>query len=318
MPTALVCASHSPLLYCYDKAPQDWDKIQSGFETARRFVESFDPELVVIFGADHFNGFFLNNMPAFCIGLSARAAADIGGFSGKLNVPEETAIECINYLREHDIDSAVSYQMIVDHAFSQTLNNMTGALDACPTIPVFINAITKPFVPFRRTRLLGEAVGNFLRKKNQRVLLLASGGMSHHPTRYYPAFGEGDENISAWQLSGGQLQQSLSSEQWLDRLDSMHHEGASMITRGERTAKDMRLNPESDQRFLDVLLSGNLTLFDRWNQDELVEDGGIGSMELQTWIAATSAHLACGGTNPKLDVYSVAPELGIACGIVHA
>lgn len=292
--------------------------IQAGFQKARAFAESFDPELVVIFGADHFNGFFLNNMPAFCIGLSAHATADIGGFSGKLDVPEDIAMNCIDYLRRHDIDSSVSYQMTVDHAFSQTLKNMAGGLDACPTIPVFINAITKPFVPFRRTRLLGEAIGNFLSAQNKRVLFLASGGMSHHPTRYYPAFGEGDEEISAWQLSGGKLQQSLTSEQWLDRLESMHHEGAVMITRGERTAKDMCLNEESDQRFLEVLLSGNLALFDQWDQDELVAQGGIGSMELQTWIAATSAHLACNGTNPELDVYTVAPELGIACGVVHA
>ena len=318
MPSALICASHSPLLYCYDKAPQEWDRIQAGFQQARAFVEAFEPELVIIFGADHFNGFFLNNMPAFCIGLSAQATADIGGFSGTLNVPEGTALDCIDYLRRHDIDAAVSYQMTIDHAFSQTLNNMTGALDACPTIPVFINAITKPFVPFRRTRLLGETIGNFVSSQNKRVLFLASGGMSHHPTRYYPGFGEGDEDISAWQLSGGKLQESLTPEQWLHRLDVMHHEGASMITRGERTAKDMRLNAESDQRFLDVLFSGNLASFDQWDQDELVAQGGIGSMELQTWIAATSAHLACGGSIPELDVYSVAPELGIACGVVHA
>jgi 2,3-dihydroxyphenylpropionate 1,2-dioxygenase len=318
MQTALICASHSPLLYCYDKAPVEWDAIQTAYANARTFAEEFDPELVVIFGADHFNGFFLNLMPAFCIGLSAQATDDIGGFSGTLDVPEDMAMDCINYLRTHDIDTASSYQMTVDHAFSQTLNNMTGALDACPTIPVFINAITRPFVPFRRTRLLGETVGNFARLQNKRVLFLASGGMSHHPTRYYPAFGEGDESVSAWQLSGGKLQQSLTSDQWLDRLDSMHHEGAAMITRGERTAADMRLNADSDQRFLDVLLSGNLALFDQWDQEELVEHGGIGSMELQTWIAATSAHLACGGSKPTLDVYSVAPEIGIACGIVHA
>lgn len=91
-----------------------------------------------------------------------------------------------------------------------------------------------------------------------------------------------------------------------------------MITRGERTAVDMRLNEASDRRFLDVLLESNLSEYLNWDQDLLVQAGGIGSMELQTWIAATAAHLACGGTRPSLDVYSVAPEIGIACGIVHA
>ena len=318
MNSALVCASHSPLLYCYDKAPADWDAICEGFARAKAFVDEFAPDLVIVFGADHFNGFFLNLMPAFCVGLAAEATGDIGGFSGRLDVPADTAMDCINHLRRHDIDAAVSYQMTIDHAFSQTLHKIVGGVASCPTIPVFINAITRPFVPFRRTRLLGEQIGKFASMTGKKVLFLASGGMSHHPTRYYPAYGSGDQGVTAWQLSGGKLPDSLTHPQWLERLESMHHEGAAMITRGERTAADMRLNASSDQRFLDVLLSGDLQQFDQWDPDTLVAEGGIGSMELQTWIAATSAHLACAGGKPQLDVYSVAPEIGIACGIVHA
>lgn len=318
MSSALVCASHSPLLYCFDKAPEDWEAIQRGFKEARSFVEKFDPELVFVFGSDHFNGFFLNLMPSFCVGFSAEATADIGGFSGPLDVPADIALAAVEHLQSDGIDPAVSYQMTVDHAFSQTIELMTGSLDAIPIVPIFINCITKPFVPFQRTRLLGESVGRFAKSLNKRVLFLASGGMSHHPRRYYPVFGEADESVSAWQLSGGRLKQSMSSQQWLDRLESMHIEGAKMITRGERTAADMRLNKESDDRFLDVLLAGRFKEFDSWNQDELVEQGGIGSMELQAWIAAAAAHKEHGGSNPSLDLYSVAPEIGIACGIVHS
>jgi len=318
MPTALVCSSHSPLLYCFDKAPAEWDVIQAGFQSSRKFVEDYDPELVFIFGCDHFNGFFLNNMPAFCIGLAANAAADIGGFTGKVDVPQDIAVAAVEHLRSNGLDPAVSYQMIIDHGFSQTLQLMTGGLDAIPTVPIFINCITKPFVPFSRTMLLGEKLGQFANSLDKRVLFLASGGMSHHPTRYYPPFGEGETQVMAWQLSGGKDPLSMTSEQWLERLDTMHHEGASMITRGERTALDMRLNEVSDRRFLDVLLESNLSEYLNWDQDLLVQAGGIGSMELQTWIAATAAHLACGGARPSLDVYSVAPEIGIACGIVHA
>ena len=97
----------------------------------------------------------------------------------------------------------------------------------------------------------------------------------------------------------------------------MHHEGAEMIVKGERTAADMRLNEKSDKRFLKILSDFDLNKFDEWNQNELVREAGIGSMELQTWIAAASAHKAAGGKNPVLDFYSVAPEIGIAAGVVH-
>ena len=146
-------------------------------------------------------------------------------------------------------------------------------LTARPVIPVFINCITKPFVPFRRTRLLGQAIGRFALTLNRRVLFLASGGMSHHPTRYYPEHGAGEPAVEAWKLSGGDDPGSLTPAQWLDRLEVMHHEGAGMIARGERTAKDMRLNAQSDRRFLGLLTQNRLEEYDDWDQDQLVETG---------------------------------------------
>ena len=89
-----------------------------------------------------------------------------------------------------------------------------------------------------------------------------------------------------------------------------------MIADGERNAGDMRLNPESDRRFLDLMVANNLQAFDEWDQHELVKKAGIGSMELHTWIAA-AAHKAAGGETPVEDFYSVAVEIGIAAGIVH-
>ena len=318
MTTSLVCASHSPLLYCYAREPADWDGLQQAFADRANAISEFDPELVFAFGSDHFNGFFLKTMPAFCVGLSAAATGDIGGFAGPVNVPEKTAVDCVEYLREHDVDSSVSYRMTIDHAFSQTINIMLGSLTARPVIPVFINCITTPFVPFRRTRMLGEAIGRFALTLDKRVLFLASGGMSHHPTRYYPEHGAGEEDIEAWKLSGGDDPGSLTPAQWLERLDVMHREGAEMIARGERTAADMRLNAESDQRFLDLFTRNRLEEYDDWDQYELVEQGGIGSMELHTWIAAAAAHRSAGGNMPVRDFYTLAPELGIAAGIVHA
>lgn len=318
MTTSLVCASHSPLLYCHAREPEDWEGLQQAFAARAQAVAEFDPELVIAFGSDHFNGFFLKTMPAFCIGLSAEAAGDIGGFAGPVNVPEGTAAACVERLRANDVDAAVSYRMTLDHAFSQTITIVLGSLVARPVIPIFINCITKPFVPFRRTRLLGEAIGRFALTLNRKVLFLASGGMSHHPTRYYPEHGAGEPEVEAWKLSGGDDPGSLTPAQWLDRLEVMHHEGAEMIARGERTAKDMRLNAQSDRRFLGLLTQNRLEEYDDWDQDQLVATGGIGSMELHTWIAATAAHRAAGGSIPVQDFYSVMPELGIAAGIVHA
>lgn len=316
--TTVICASHSPLLYCYAKEPADWAAIQAAYSERREQVEAFDPELVFAFGADHFHGFFMNLMPAFCIGSKAQAVGDVGGFAGELDVPAELAEAAVNYLRSEDVDPAMSADMTVDHGFSQTISVMTGSLGARPVIPVFINCMAQPYVPFRRSRLMGAALGRFAATTGKRVLFLASGGMSHHPRRYYPELGDGPDEVTQWQLSGGKNERSLSPGQWLDRLLSMHHEGAEMIVRGERTPKDMFLNEESDRRFLDLLTSGELERFDDWRPEDLIREGGIGSMELHTWIAASAAHLAAGGESVRLDYYSIAPEIGISVGIAHA
>ena len=318
MKTRLICASHSPLMYCYKKEPAQWRELQSAFKEQVEAINKFDPELVIAFGSDHFNGFFLRLMPAFCVGLQAEAVGDIGGFPGVLDVPRKFAEDLAIELRRDNLDPAVSYQMKVDHAFSQTIHLMLGGIAQKPLIPIFINCINKPFVPFQRSRLLGEAVGRYAQRTGKRVLFLASGGLSHHPTRYYPAWGEAEKALAAWQLSGGDDPDSLTREQWEQRLFDMHVEGAEMIARGERTAEQMCLNAEADQRFLDVLKSGKFAEFDHWDQDQMVSEAGIGSMELHTWIAASAAHLACGGRAPEVKHYSVALEIGIAAGVVCA
>lgn len=318
MSSSLICASHSPLLYCFKKEPEQWETLQRTFKERSEAIKLFNPELVIAFGSDHFNGFFMKNMPRFCVGIQAEAAGDIGGFPGPLDVPADAATLLFKHLCSKGFDPAMSHRMTVDHAFSQTIHIMLGGLMARPVIPVFINCINKPFVPFKRSRLLGETIGRYISGLNKRVLLLASGGMSHHPTRYYPPLGDKDDPVTAWQISGGDDPVSLTKQQWLERLDTMHHEGAEMIARGERTAAQMHLNAEADQRFLEVMSANDLEAFDSWDQDKLVDEAGIGAMELHTWIAAAAAHKAAGGNPPVVSFYSVTPEIGIATGIVYA
>jgi 2,3-dihydroxyphenylpropionate 1,2-dioxygenase len=199
--TALVCASHSPLLHCYDKAPKDIDQLQSAFQQTAQDIKDFDPEIVFAFGSNHFNGFFLKMMRAFCVDLATSATADIGGYPSDLLVPKD-ALQCVEFLRNHDVDTAVSYDMTIDHAFSQIISEMLCGLDRVPVILIFINCITTPFVPFRRTRILGETLGAFAETLGKHVLFLGPGGISRHPTRYYPALGEGEGELQAWQISG--------------------------------------------------------------------------------------------------------------------
>ena len=89
MAVQLICCSHSPLM------TTDMEETEKNLH-AQFFRElnscvgrapRFKPDLVVVFGPDHFNGFFYELMPAFCIGTSAESSKDWHLESGPLRVP---------------------------------------------------------------------------------------------------------------------------------------------------------------------------------------------------------------------------------------
>ncbi|MCY4547469.1 MAG: hypothetical protein OXC28_03800 [Defluviicoccus sp.] len=314
----LVCTSHSPILYLRPRKPACEDEIFRVLAERREAVRAFDPEIVFVFGADHYAGFHLNAMPSFCIGRGDAAAVDdVGGFPGPLDVDREAGLGLLEFLRREGFDPAQSLRMTVDHGFSQTMKNVLGALDAYACVPVFISAMTTPFLPFRRSRELGAAVGRYAAVLERRVLFLASGGLSHHPARYYPPIGEGSPEVEAWQMAGS-AGGSFTDEAWFRTLFDMHVEGARMLADGRRGRADVRLNPEVDRAFLDILSSGDLAPLDAWDVGALFETAGIGFTEVHGWIAAVAANLACGGNPPAVDFYLDALEYAIGYGIVHA
>ena len=76
--------------------------------SGRDFVAAYDPELVVIFSPDHYNGFFYQTMPPFCIGTAAQGVGDYGTHAGPLNVPRDVATDCARAVLESGVDVAIS------------------------------------------------------------------------------------------------------------------------------------------------------------------------------------------------------------------
>ena len=62
MSVALLTCSHSPLLEHADLEPRVASELDTEFAHARQFVQDYDPDLVVNFGPDHYNGFFYTRL----------------------------------------------------------------------------------------------------------------------------------------------------------------------------------------------------------------------------------------------------------------
>ena len=92
MTLALVAMSHSPLLELSQPPAELAADVETAFDAARKFIAEYDPELVVVFGPDHYNGFFYELMPQFCIGLAATSIGDFGSAAGPLDVPRDIAV----------------------------------------------------------------------------------------------------------------------------------------------------------------------------------------------------------------------------------
>ena len=181
MTAAAVGLSHSPLIGKNDPAPEVLARVGEAVDNVRAFVRQFDPELVVLYAPDHYNGFFYKQMPPFCLAAEAHSVGDFSAGAGPLLVDTVAAKALAQGVRDRGVDLTISARMTVDHGFVQPLEVLFGGIDRVPVVPVFVNGVATPLGPVGRIRALGTAIGQASSELGKRVLFLASGGLSHDP-----------------------------------------------------------------------------------------------------------------------------------------
>jgi 2,3-dihydroxyphenylpropionate 1,2-dioxygenase len=82
MTAAAIGLSHSPLIGKNDPEPEVLRRVDQAVAGARAFIQDFEPELVVLYAPDHYNGFFYREMPPFCLATEAHAVGDFGSGAG--------------------------------------------------------------------------------------------------------------------------------------------------------------------------------------------------------------------------------------------
>ncbi|MCX2931638.1 3-carboxyethylcatechol 2,3-dioxygenase [Mycobacterium sp. CVI_P3] len=300
MALALCCMSHSPLLTLPGPSAELLEDVESALVTARDFVREYDPELVVIFSPDHYNGFFYKLMPPFCIGTAATGVGDYGTQSGPLDVPAELATELAEHVLNSGVDVAISAGMDVDHGTVQPLERLFGDAAAVPVIPIFINSVATPLGPLHRSRALGNAVGTFLAGLDSRVLVLGSGGLSHDPP--IPTLKTAPPAALERIVQG----RPMTPEQRQARQDQVV---AAAREFAAGSGPSQPLNADWDRSFLDLMDSGRFGELDNWTNAWIASEAGNSAHEVRTWVAAFAA-LAAQGPYRTIDhYYRAAPEL---------
>ena len=303
------CASHTPLMSFTDPGNGVAEEVRAALRRLGERIAAFDPQLVFQFSPDHYNGFFYDLMPPFCVGIQASAVGDWQTHAGPLKVPEEIALRAHAAASEAGIDLALSYRMMVDHGFTQFWQTTVGAADRYPIVPIFINCAAAPLPRFARVRALGEAIGRYAAGLGKRVLFVGSGGLSHDPP--LPQIATADPDRREFLIAGRNPGPQARAARQARIL-----EAGRASARGEGPCQP--LNPEWDARVLELFARGDLAAFDRFRDEEVRREGGCGAPEIRAWQAAFAALSSAGSYEAKVELYRAVPEWIVGMAVMHA
>lgn len=161
------------------------DEFYARLDQQRQDIEASGAEALIVMAAEHFANFFMNNMPAFCIGIGEK-------YSGPIEDPEWLRIDRtevpgaaglgVRLAREimQTVDIAYAEEWKFDHGIMVPLSFLTPNYDL-PIIPVNINCQGPPLTPLHRAWAFGEAIRRACDAVPEKIAVVGTGGISHWP-----------------------------------------------------------------------------------------------------------------------------------------
>jgi 2,3-dihydroxyphenylpropionate 1,2-dioxygenase len=310
MQRAFLGMSHTPLMGLNPVAPAVERELQGAIGAARELALAFAPELVLLVAPDHYNGFFNELMPPFCVGTHAQSVGDYLSPAGELNVDAEAAVALATQLMDADFDIAVSRRMRVDHGFAQALQLLWGGLDTPPVLPIFLNAVAQPGIPrVRRCRALGEAIGRFLDELPRRTLLIGSGGLSHEPP--VPTLAHPDAAVRERITVRAEPTAA-------EREAKTRRVMAAGVALASGSSAMKPINPAWDRRWMDALAAGGAALdaLNGLSESDIEREAGLSAHESKSWLVARCALPTDRPLPSRLRHYQAIPEYIAGYGLM--
>ena len=161
------------------------DAFHAAFYKMGEQMRATKPDALIIIAAEHFANFFMNNMPAFAMGMADHYEGPIEdqkwlGIEKRKIPGDATLAQKIISLVMQDCDLAYAEEWRFDHGIMVPLNFLTPAYDL-PIIPANINCQGPPLTPLKRAWAFGEALRRACDAVPQRIAIVGTGGISHWP-----------------------------------------------------------------------------------------------------------------------------------------
>jgi 2,3-dihydroxyphenylpropionate 1,2-dioxygenase len=178
---AFACA-HTPQLIA---RPETEDRelvlrVHAAFARVRRRLAMLQPDAIAVVAGDHVEAFFLDAVPARAVYAGTEAAGRFGPYDYRFPIHEPLARAVVEQGIELGFDLLYTQHARLDYAFFVPLH-FTMPEPAVPILPLHVNVYLPPQPTPRRCYAWGRALGEILRARPERVVLMASGGMSHYP-----------------------------------------------------------------------------------------------------------------------------------------
>jgi len=178
---AFACA-HSPQLLIRPET-EDRDlvlRVHAAFGRVRARLAELRPAAITVVAGDHIEAFFLDAVPALAVYVGTECAGAFGPYRYRFPVHEPLARAILEQGIERGFDLFYTQDARLDYAFFVPLH-FTMPEPAAPIVPLHVNVYLPPQPTPRRCYEWGRALGAILRARPERIVLMASGGMSHFP-----------------------------------------------------------------------------------------------------------------------------------------
>jgi Uncharacterized conserved protein len=178
--------SHTPVMLNFPDAIPDTDReaIFAAFLQVGQAIRRADPDVIVVVSDDHLHNFFLDNLPAFCIGAATSYPTPVEHWlkvdRQVLPGHQELGAHLVGEALQAGFDPALSMDLTLDHGVITPLH-LAGIAGEVPVVPVLVNCVQPPLPTMDRAYAWGTMIGDALRRFNgaERVAVLATGGLSH-------------------------------------------------------------------------------------------------------------------------------------------
>lgn len=159
----------------------------AGYQRLAQALAEAKPDVSLIISADHVNKFFIDNMPAFGIGMFDEFSGPVESKTRPFGVPYRhvpSDYGFSRYLVERGLDEGVDWSVTesweVDHGFMVPLFRLDPEA-RFRMVPIFINCAAPPLPSPKRCYAVGRWLADAIDRwdADKRVAIIATGGLSH-------------------------------------------------------------------------------------------------------------------------------------------